>query len=120
MKIRVTLDVSDDARRCIAENLKNSGAPYLAIQDGRATRATVISWLQQCCRQAHVSHQPVPKVDPLDREETARAVAQLRALGWSDARIKSWLLKNAALLEGANLKLWDSPLLSTYDAPASE
>jgi hypothetical protein len=112
VKIRVTLEVSDDARRCIAENLKNSGAPYVCIQDGRATRATVIKWLEQCCREAQAAHQPVPKLDPVEREETAEAVRQLRAAGWSDARIKSWLLKNSALLEGVNLKLWEAPLLA--------
>lgn len=112
MKIRVTLDVSDDARRCIAENLKNSGAPYLCIQDGRATRATVIKWLETQCKQAGAAYDPKPKLDPLEREETAIAVAQLRAAGWTDSRIKSWLLKNSALLEGVKLKLWDEPLLA--------
>lgn len=112
MKVRVTLELTDDARRCIAANMKNAGLPYLATQDGTATRATCVKWLESVCRQAHAAFAPVPKLEHLEREETALAVSQLRAAGWPDSRIKSWLLKQAALMEGVKLKLWEEPLLA--------
>lgn len=112
MKIRVTLDVSDDARSCIAFNLKNSGGPYVATQAGMATRATCVAWLQAQLKNAGSNYNPQPKMDPLEREETRLAVDQLRACGWPDSRIKSWLLKNSALMAGAKLTLWEEPLLA--------
>lgn len=116
MKIRVTLNVTDDARRCIAANMKRTAMPYLSTQAGTATRATVIKYLEGVLATAHFNYDPQPKLDPLEREETARAVEQLRAIGWPDSRIKLWLLKNSALMEGAKLKLWDAPLLTTQPA----
>lgn len=117
MKIRVTLEVTDDARRCIAENMKRSptampGAPYTETQSGMATRAVVITWLRLALRGAHVNYAPTPKVDALERDETRLAVEQLRAAGWKDSRIRSWLLKQAALMEGVKLELWEKPLLT--------
>jgi hypothetical protein len=120
MKIRVTLEVSDDARRCIASNLKNSGGPYVATQAGMATRATCVRWLEGQLRHVGDAYNPAPKIDPLQRDETALAVSQLRALGWPDSRIKSWLLKQAALMEGARLKLWEDPLLTIQPAKTVE
>ncbi len=120
MKIKVTLEVSDDARSCIAINMKNQGLPYLATQDGFATRATVIKFLQDVLKHAHASYEPVPKLDPLERAETEIAVAQLRAIGWADSRIKSWLLKNSALMQGARLTLWEEPLLVAQPAKVAE
>lgn len=120
MKINVTLEVSDDARRCIAINMKHLGLPYLSTQEGFATRATVIKFLQDALNQAHASYAPVPKLDALERAETEVAVAQLRAIGWTDSRIKAWLLKNSALMQGAKLTLWDEPLLSTQPAEVAK
>lgn len=120
MKIKVTLEVSDDARSCIAINMKNAGLPYLSTQDGFATRATVIKFLQDVLKQAHASYDPVPKLDPLERAETEVAVSQLRAIGWPGSRIKSWLLKNSALMQGARLTLWEAPLLAAQPAEVAK
>lgn len=111
MKIRETLVITDDARRCIAANMKNDGTPYLTTQDGLATRATVVKWLQSCLDKATAQGSPAFKLDPLEREETRLAVEQLRAAGWRDSRIRAWLLKQAALMEGVRLELWEKPLL---------
>lgn len=119
MKIRVTLEATDDARRCIAANLvnerKRANLPTadVATLEGMATRATCVAWLQAQLSTAGAAYANKVDVDPVEREETMRAVVQLRACGWRDDRIRAWLLKNAALLEGANLKLWDDPLLAS-------
>lgn len=120
MKIRVTLNVTDDARRCIAFNLKNSGGPYVATQAGMATRETCVRWLQAQLTTAGSNYDPQPKLDPLERDETLLAVSQLRAMGWPDSRIKSWLLKQSALMQGAKLTLWEEPLLTTQPAKTIE
>jgi hypothetical protein len=112
MKIRETLLVTDDARRCIAANMKKDNLPYLATQDGLATRASVVKWLQAALDKANALGSPEFKLDALEREETRLAVEQLRAAGWRDSRIRSWLLKQAALMEGVKLELWEKPLLS--------
>lgn len=117
MKIRVTLEASDDARRAIAANLvnerKRANLPVADVStlQGFATRQTCVDWLQAQLKTAGAAYANKVDVDPLEREETAKAVAQLRACGWKDDRIRAWLLKNAALLEGANLKLWPDPVL---------
>lgn len=112
MKIRTTLQLSDDLRRCIAVNLKNAGATYLQTRAGMATRATCVKWLEGVIKTADALADPQPKLDPLERAETVVAVAQLRSIGWPDSRIRLWLLKNAALMQGANLKLWEEPVLT--------
>lgn len=116
MKIRETLVITDDARRCIAANMKNDGLPYLTTQDGLATRASVVKWLQRALDTATAQGAPAFKLDPLERDETRLAVEQLRAAGWKDSRIRSWLLKQAALMEGVKLELWPAPILNG-DAP---
>ena len=72
MKIRVTLNVTDDARRCIAANMKEKNLPYLSTQDGTATRATVIKFLETVLKTAGDSYAPPDFASPLEREETAR------------------------------------------------
>lgn len=118
MKVRVTLNFTDEARRCIAANMAAAKVelPYLSTQAGGATRRALVHWLEQCARTASAAYVPKGKADPLEREETRLAVEQLRAAGWPDARIRAWLLKQAALMEGVRLNLWDEPILSTYDA----
>jgi hypothetical protein len=117
MKIRVTLKASDDARRCIALNLvnerKRGNLPVadVATLAGTATRETCVAWLQRQLDTAGAAYANRVDVDPVEREETRKAVEQLRACGWRDDRIRAWLLKNAALMEGANLKLWPDPVL---------
>jgi hypothetical protein len=73
MKIRVTLEVTDDARRCIAAN---------AIREAKAK---------------------------------GQLVAESKFTTG-----KSWLLKQAALMEGVKLTLWEEPLLRTQPATQVE
>lgn len=128
MKIRVTLEVSDDARRCIAANAINAAKRkgQLIVEskfttgNGLARREFVAEWLQEVCNDAGARYEPTPKLEATEREETRLAVEQLRAAGWRDSRIKSWLLKQAALMEGVKLELWEAPLLTTQPAKTVE
>jgi hypothetical protein len=128
MKIRVTLEVTDDARRCIAANaIREAKAKGQLVAEskfttgnGLARREFVAAWLQAAAHEAGARFEQTPKLDAVDREETRLAVEQLRAAGWRDSRIKSWLLKQAALMEGVKLTLWEEPLLRTQPATQVE
>lgn len=92
MKINMTLDVTDATRRAIA--LQHPA--YRRTAEGMATRAAVRAHLQTMCNRLHLESEGVP--DLREETETKDAIASLRALGWDDARIKGWLLKQHAMM----------------------
>lgn len=92
MKINMTLEVSDATRRAMAIE----HPAYSRTAEGLVTRSAVVAHIQVLCSQLNIESEGTP--DLREETETKDAIASLRALGWDDARIKGWLLKQHAMM----------------------
>lgn len=93
MKIEMTLDVPDPARKYIA-----SLADCETIQSGLATREAVVAYMQTLVARLSDDGSILPTGKLTDEEETdaKEAVTWLRAQGKTDGQIRAWLLLQKA------------------------
>lgn len=108
MKINLTVEVSDEARRYIAallgEMLK-SGEPRVSrTTRGLARRADVRRYLQLHLQQLRIDYSESRDqgLTVEERRDISDAIAYLRAQGKSDSQIRAWLLMQRARLHFSN------------------
>ena len=103
VRINLTVDVGEQTRHAIARALKL--AHSAATRDGKASRASVVAWLQQQLDHAEREHLEVLRLArqaewrAVDFEEAGAAVAYLRSVGKSAKEIEQWILLQRARLQ---------------------
>lgn len=103
MRINLTLNVGEQTRRAIAQALKLEHPAR--TRDGKASRVSVVAWLQHQLDHAEAEHMEVFRLArraewrAVDFEEAGAAVAYLRSVGKSAKEIEQWILLQRARLQ---------------------